>query len=211
MNIEEFLSQTELFKDLSLSLLKIVAAKGKLESFSRNEFIFNEGDEGTTFFIVARGVVRLVKFSPEGKEVTVRFVKPYEIFAEVILLDKTTYPVTAIAGDETMLFSLHKKAFQDLLSDENFRTGFFAILLKRMLYLADRIVYVSAYDVEERFFRFLIERFGKKEQYKITMPKKEIASAMGTVPETFSRLMMRLKQRGTITWDGDCLTVQKHY
>ena len=56
------------------------------------------------------------------------------------------------------------------------------MLLSRMLYLAERIVYVSAYDVEERFFRFLLERYGKKERYAITMPKKEIASAMGTVP-----------------------------
>ena len=34
---------------------------------------------------------------------------------------------------------------------------------------------------------------------------------MGTVPETFSRLMMRLKQRGIITWEGDTLTVAKSY
>ena len=211
MDKELLLSKTELFKDLPSQILRAVAAKGKSVSFPRNDIIFNDGDDGTIFYAVASGFVRLVKFSPDGKEVMVRLVKPNEIFAEVILFENTVYPVTAIAGDDTELFALHKKAFQELLAEESFRNGFFSMLLKRMLYLAERIVYVSAYDVEERFFRFLLERYGKKERYTVTMPKKEIASAMGTVPETFSRLMMRLKQRGIITWEGDTLTVAKSY
>ena len=71
------------------------------------------------------GSVRLVKFSQDGKEVMVRLVKPDEIFAEVILFENTSYPVTAIAGDDTELFALNKRAFQDLLSEESFRNGFF--------------------------------------------------------------------------------------
>jgi CRP/FNR family transcriptional regulator len=211
MDKEQLLSRTELFRDLPSPILSAVAAKGKAVSFPRNSIIFNDGDDGTSFFAVGTGFVRLVKFSPDGKEIMVRLVKPNEIFAEVILFENTAYPVTAIAGDDTELFSLHKKAFQELMSEESFRTGFFSMLLKRMLYLAERIVYVSAYDVEERFFRFLIERYGKHERYTVTMPKKEIASAMGTVPETFSRLMMRLRQRGIITWEGEILTVAKSY
>ncbi|MGL4369187.1 MAG: Crp/Fnr family transcriptional regulator [Spirochaetota bacterium] len=211
MTPEELLEHTEFFRDLPAPLRKRIAAKGKMISFARNDFIFHQGDEGLAFYSVAKGFVKLVKFSPDGKEVMVRLAKPHDTFAEVILFENKEYPVTAVAGDDAELFSLHRSAFQELLLDEDFRNGFFAMLMNRMRYLAERIVYVSAYDVEERFFRFLIERYGKKESYEISMPKKDIAAAMGTIPETFSRLMMRLKKRKIITWEGDILTVSSGY
>ena len=211
MNADELLSQTELFQDMPDALRKKIAAKGKMRSYKKNDTIFSQSEEGSTFYVLSRGFVKLLKFSPDGKEVMVRMVKPTETFAEVILFEDKEYPVTAVTGEDSELFELHKSAFRELLADEQFRNGFFAILMQRMRYLAERIVYVSAYDVEERFFRFLIERYGKKNIYTITMPKKDIASAMGTIPETFSRLMMRLKQRSIITWEGDTLTVIKEY
>jgi len=211
MTADELLSKTELFHDLPDALRRKVASKGKLRSYQKNATLFNQSDEGSTFYVLSSGFVKLLKFSPDGKEVMVRMVKPNETFAEVILFEDKEYPVTAVTGEDCELFELHKSAFRELLADEQFRSGFFAMLMSRMRYLAERIVYVSAYDVEERFFRFLIERYGKKNEYLITMPKKDIASAMGTIPETFSRLMMRLKQRRIISWEGDILTVQPGY
>ena len=211
MTTAAILEHTELFKELPASLREKIAAKGKIESFSRNDFIFHMEDEGTALFAVAKGFVKLVKFSPDGKEIMVRLAKQYDTFAEVVLFENRKYPVTAVAGEDVELFVLHRADFQELLAQEEFRNGFIAMLMNRMRYLAERVVYVSAYGVEERFFRFLVERYGKKNRYEITMSKKDIASAMGTIPETFSRLMLRLKQRSIITWEGDILTVSADY
>ncbi|HQG32790.1 MAG TPA: hypothetical protein PLA83_12745, partial [Deltaproteobacteria bacterium] len=38
-----------------------------------------------------------------------------------------------------------------------------------------------------------------------------IASAIGTIPETLSRLIDRLKGRGIISWDSRTLKVKKDY
>ena len=60
-------------------------------------------------------------------------------------------------------------------------------------------------DVEDRFFDFLEEHYGRREDYRIPLTKKDVAAAIGTIPETFSRLLLRLKEQGTGSWEGERL------
>jgi CRP/FNR family transcriptional regulator len=77
--------------------------------------------------------------------------------------------------------------------------------MKKQRYLAGRILYLTAYDVEERFFRFLAEHYGREYSYDIAISKKDLASAIGTIPETLSRLIQRLTSRKVIRWEGSRL------
>lgn len=207
----DFLENTELFRDATDTVRKQIQSASAKEVYKRGDFIFNEGDEGASFYALIKGHVRLVKNSMDGKEILVRFVKPNEIFAEVILFESPVYPVTAVSIDDTELLSIKKSEILILMNNADFRNEFCAMLMRRMRYLADRILYISAFDVEERFFRFLIEKYGKKYEYTINLPRKDIASSIGTIPETLSRLTMRLKQRGIIVWDDNYLTIQKDF
>jgi CRP-like cAMP-binding protein len=211
MRIDELLMEAELFSEASANARKRIAANGKIISVQKDLFIFNEGDEGKTFYIVSAGSIKLVKNSFDGKEVLVRLVNQFETFGEVILFEKKEYPVTAIAVENSELFAIRKEEFLHLLDDSEFRNEFCSMLMRRMRYLAERVLYISAFDVEERFFRFLIERFGRSYEYTITIPKKDIAAAIGTIPETMSRLILKLKQRGIIDWEGDKLKIQNGY
>jgi CRP/FNR family transcriptional regulator len=77
--------------------------------------------------------------------------------------------------------------------------------MTRMRYLATRILTLTAYDAESRFFRFLEEHQGRKESYTLSLSKKDIAAAIGATPETLSRLILRLRNEGTIDWKGRTL------
>ena len=111
-------------------------------------------------------------------------------------------------GNEVVLFEISKKSIDDLLENKDFRNEFIGFLMKKQRYLAERILYLSAMDVEERFFRFLLENYGEKNTYTITLSKKDIASAIGTIPETMSRLIKRLSMKGIITWDENILQIR---
>ncbi|HEY1406380.1 MAG TPA: Crp/Fnr family transcriptional regulator [Spirochaetota bacterium] len=211
MKAEEILLKTDIFRDASPSLIQVIAKAGKVITFKKGDILFNEGDEGSVFYIVMNGVVRLAKNTLDGKEILVRLVNQFETFGEVIIFESREYPVTSVAVEETTLFTIQRQSILDNLGKEEFRTEFCAMLMRRLRYLTERILYVSAYDVEERFFRFLLEQYGKKYSYEITMPKKEIASAIGTIPETMSRLLQRLKNRKLIQWDENTLTIQKGF
>ncbi len=83
-----------------------------------------------------------------------------------------------------------------------FRNDFFAVMMRKVRYLTNQIGYLRSYDVEERLFLFLEEQYGRSSKIIPQVSKKEIASAIGTKPETLSRLFVRLKGEGKLHWEG---------
>jgi CRP/FNR family transcriptional regulator len=81
------------------------------------------------------------------------------------------------------------------------------MLMRKQRYLAERILYLTTRDVEDRFFDFLAEQYGRRESYDIPLAKKQVAAAIGTIPETFSRLLLRLKAEGIGSWEGERLSL----
>ncbi len=202
MELEKILKRSELFSGLSDTAAGQLAGRGKVVTVPQNKMIFLEGERGTSFYILTTGSVRLFKSAPDGREITVKLLAPGEIFAEVVLYEKDRYPVSATALTDSTLFSMDRATFHSLLDANSFRSEFISVLMKKQRYLAGRILYLTAYDVEERFFRFLAEHYGRNNSYELTIPKKDLASAIGTIPETFSRLIQRLTHRGIIRWEG---------
>ena len=211
MNIEKLLKESELFGGLSDAAAKRIAAMGSIVRVPQNKMIILEGEKGSSFYVLAEGSVRLFKSAPDGREVTVKLVAPGEIFAEVILFEKDHYPVSATALVDSILFSMNRTSFNSLLENAEFRVEFISVLMKKQRYLAGRILYLTAYDVEERFFRFLAEHYGKNRTYDIVISKKDLASAIGTIPETLSRLIQRLTGRGIIRWEGNRLELAEDF
>lgn len=211
MDLEKLLKESELFSGMSDASAKKIASMGRITKVPQNTMVFLEGEKGSSFFIMVEGSVRLFKSAPDGREVTVKLPSPGEIFAEVILFEKDRYPVTATALADSVLFSMDRETFEKLLDNAEFRDDFISVLMKKQRYLAGRILYLAAYDVEERFFRFLADHYGKKQAYEITLSKKDIASAIGTIPETFSRLLQRLTSRRVIQWEGNRLSLSENF
>ncbi|OHD66472.1 MAG: hypothetical protein A2176_03765 [Spirochaetes bacterium RBG_13_51_14] len=211
MNIESLLKNSELFNGMSDAAFKKITAMGSLKKIHQNSMIFLEGEKGSSFYVLIEGSVRLFKSAPDGREVTVKLAAPGEIFAEVILFEKDHYPVSATAVADSRLFAMNRASFNSLLENASFRNEFISVLMKKQRYLAGRILYLAAFDVEERFFRFLADRYGRRNSYTIDISKKDLASAIGTIPETFSRLIQRLTQRGIIRWEGDTLELADRF
>jgi CRP-like cAMP-binding protein len=49
------------------------------------------------------------------------------------------------------------------------------------------------------------------ESCTVRIPKKEIAAAIGTVPETLSRLILRLRDRGDLEWKGSTIMLREGF
>jgi CRP-like cAMP-binding protein len=160
---------------------------------------------------MAQGAVQLFKTSPEGKEVVIKLVRAGEIFGEVVLFEEDRFPVSACALTPSQVFLLPRKQFDCLLEDEGFRRDFVAMLLAKQRYLADQIFRLSAFDVEQRFFHFLRDQYGEREEYLIDVTKRDMAGAIDALPETLSRLLLKLRDDGTVLWDGEKLRVRKGF
>jgi CRP/FNR family transcriptional regulator, dissimilatory nitrate respiration regulator len=203
MDISLLLDFSDFFKGISGKSKEALAAICIPKTLQKNETLFSEGDTGYNMYILASGNVRVFKSGKDGKESVIKIIGPGEIFAEVILFEEDEYPASAVALRKSLVYIIPKRQFSILLSDMGFRNDFIAMLMKKQRYLAGRIHYLTSYDVEERFVRFLEEQYGKKQEYRILIPKKDIAQAIGATGETFSRLIKRMQKEGTITVKKD--------
>ncbi len=211
MQIRELLEQVELFRGMGSRALERLQQTGRLGEHRSGEILFLEGSDGEAFYLLLEGTVRVFKTAPDGQELTVRLVQPGDIFGEVILFEDRTYPVSAVVMQNCRVLAIARRSFLDLLDERDVRDALFGNIMRKQRYLANRILYLTSYDVEERFFRFLLEQWGRQDSYEIEMSKKDLAGAIGTIPETFSRLIKRLRKQEIIRWEGRRLEVSPAY
>ena len=209
MELQEILR--EAFPLLGKESLALMAESCRLVDCPRSGVLFLEGDAGSAFFLLIEGTIKIFKTSPSGQETVLKLLEPGTFFGEVVLIEQGSYPVSAVAIQDSRVLRIPCGPFMKLLDEPEFRTGFIAMLMAKQRYLTERVLYLTSYDVEERFFRFLIDRYGLRTSYELDISKKDIASAIGTIPETLSRLIDRLKRREAISWTGSTLEVQAGY
>ena len=65
-----------------------------------------------------------------------------------------------------------------------------------------RVLFLTQCDVEERLFLFFEEQYGRQNPVTLALSKKDVAEAIGTTPETLSRLIFRLQKEGRLSWRG---------
>jgi CRP/FNR family transcriptional regulator len=168
----------------------------------KRDYLFHEGEKGSRMFLLVDGNIQLHKNTEDGREVVIRVVKPGEVFAEVVLFEKERYPVSARAVAHAEILVFPREGIHRLLAEEGFRNDFIALLMAKQRYLAERIQELTTKDVEHRFFTFLRSQYGEQEIINTPLSKKDIAAAIGTTPESLSRLILRLHEDKIINWQG---------
>jgi len=202
MKIELDLNQSPFFQGLSVTLRQEMASIARVRSVKKNDYLFHEGETGRHMFLLTAGHIQLHKNTEDGREVVIRIIKPGEVFAEVILFEKERYPVSARAVIASEVLSFPRNGIHRLLAQETFRNDFIAMLMAKQRYLAERIQELTTKDVEHRFFTFLRSQYGDQKIIQTPLSKKDIAAAMGTTPESLSRLILRLHEEKIIAWQG---------
>lgn len=211
INLKDLLSGNLIFGGIPEKMIETLESAGRVKSLVKDEMIFFEGDTGDKVYFLTDGLVKLFKSTESDREIVVRYVRPGEMFAEVVLFESNIYPVSSMAMRESTVYYIEKDFFLDLLKEKDFMRLFVSNLFKKMRYLADRVAFLNAYDVEERFFIFLNDHFGLEPVINIDLSKAEMAEAIGTIPETMSRVLGRLKINDIVQWDKNEIRLNVGY
>ena len=196
------LAESDFFRSLSTTNRERLSGICIPKSLEKREVLFREGDKGRAVYLCGRGSIQLHKTTQNGQETVIKVIKPGELFAETILFEQDQYPVTAVALEPALVYLVPKPQFDCLLEDPDFRNDFLANLMRKLRYLADQVQSLTTRGVEDRLFRFLRERFGETRDIRTSLSKKDVAAAIGTTPETLSRLLQKLKDSGRLELTG---------
>jgi len=174
--------------------------------FQKGESIFDEEDEGTGFFVVLSGKVKVFKLSPEGKEQILHIFGPGEPFGEVAVFTGRRFPASAEALEETRALFFARKEFMDLIRrDPSLALNMLAVLSQRLRRFSGLIENLSLKEVPGRLAAYLLYlQEGKKggDDLLLEISKNQLASLLGTIPETLSRILARMNREGFIDSTG---------
>ena len=204
------LTEIPLFSELSVEELRKITALSRLINFKEGEYVFHEGDEFLGIYVVIKGLVKIFKISPQGKEYILHLLTRPHIFGDVPLFTGGDCPASVqIMEDSTLLF-IPKNEFLQLL-EENPKLSFkimggFARRLKSITVKAEDLTLKEVVNRLADYILKGIQMQGNQNLpepfFKIPLSNPTLAAYLGTIPETISRAIKKLKDSKIIRVHG---------
>ncbi|MGJ8619751.1 MAG: Crp/Fnr family transcriptional regulator [Methylophilaceae bacterium] len=204
--IAKQLSNFYMFSELQESQIEYLVSGTKLIDISRGSNLFNRGDRAHGFYILLEGQVKLGVVSPQGDEKIIGLIQPGESFGEAVLFLEKTFPIYAQATlDSKVLLITRDTIFNILDNDVTVVRRMLAGISARNRQLVNNIESISLQSSTQRLIGYLLQistDSPNSERVKLPTNKLTISSMLNITPETFSRVMHRLKEADLIQTDG---------
>jgi CRP-like cAMP-binding protein len=205
--MHEIFKKYPLFIGLDEKGIKKVEGIANLKAIKKGAVLFTQGDGAHGFYLVISGKIKIYRLSPQGQEYIMRIVGPGDTVAEAAVFSGNNYPASAEAIEDSSLYYLSKSDFLVLIQESpqlalNMMTGLSQLLRQ----LAQQVEDLSLKEVSARLARFLLEEAQKVSQglahdglkIPLALKKSLLASRLGTIGETLSRTLAKLKQKEVI-------------
>lgn len=205
MELLKIIANIPLFNGLTEPQLAELAMIVTDQQFKRGVTIFAEGDRGVGFYILIAGQVKIYKMSMDGKEQTLHIFGPGEPFAEAAVFTGKSYPAYADAMQDSRVLFIPREAFVALIGkNPALAMNMLGALSQRLKKFAGMIEALSLKEVPGRLAAHLLLLSGQQggDEFNLNIGKAQLASILGTIPETLSRIFKKLSEGGYIEVQG---------
>ena len=210
-NILNIISAIPLFNGLPDDQLNAIREIAVEKQFNKGQTIFSEGDQTRGFFVVVEGRVKIYKVSSEGKEQILHIFETGQSFGEVTVFTGQQLPANAQTLAKTHLLFFPRRAFIDLISaNPSLALNLLAIMSKKLRQFAAQIENLSLKEIPARLASYLIylsEEQNTENAVTLNVSKGQLASLLGTIPETLSRIFAKLSGQNLIRVEGPKITL----
>jgi CRP/FNR family cyclic AMP-dependent transcriptional regulator len=203
----ELLRRVPYFADLPESLLAELASLAGERRFARGQVIFLEGEPCAGLHIVAEGIVRIYKMSPQGREQVLEQLGPGSTFNDVAVLDGGSNPASAMASNDVTLCVVSRADIRRLAhAHPELAWALIESIAGRARHLVAMVEDLSLRSVKARLSRLLLAQARRTAgQAQIDrgqmVTQAEMAARLGTVREMIGRALRELADDGLIAFD----------
>lgn len=196
-----------LFEGLPPGQQRQLALIASTHTFRKGQVIFCEGDEGKGFYVVITGKVKVYKLGADGKEQILRIFGPGEPIGEAAVFAGEPFPAHAEAMEESRTLFFPRASFVELIrNNPSLAMNMLALLSKRLRTFARLVEDLSLKEVPSRLAAYLLYLSRRSElkadELCLDIPKGELASLLGTIPETLSRILAKMSKQRLIHLKG---------
>jgi len=199
-----------MFSALDEAALEELLSECELLHRKAGERIFWPSDPAERFFVVLGGQVKIYMLSPRGDEQILHLYGPSETFGEAAMWAEINYPAFADALTDTTLLAISRRRLREIITrDADLAMGMMAGLSRKLREFNQLIEQLSLKEVPARLAGIILaeaDRVGS-DRFRLRQTKRQLAGRIGTVAETLSRALGKLKAEGLIEVRGPDITV----
>ena len=197
------INQIPIFDILNEEQKNYVLSLVERKTFKAGQTIYSPGMKANSLYILSSGRIRIYRLSESGKEQLLRIIIPGEFTGELALFKEGVYEAFAEALEDVQICMIHHNKFKNLLLEfPSVSSKMLEVLANRLSVSEEQTAWISTESVRDRLIHYLA-----RSSYKIknkdtivdlTLPKKDLASYLGTTPESLSREWTHLTNKGII-------------
>lgn len=226
MNTElrQAIASAPMFDGLDAAQVDFLAAHSRAIFLPAGQVLFRKGTPSTGFYMVRDGLMQLSVSNSEGVVKVVEILKPGSAFGHAVMFVHEPYPVDATALADAHLVFVPAAAVDRVL-DENPAMAriMLASMARRLQSKIQDIAMLSLQSATQRIVAYILGAVGagtynvgggvgafepgaspdtRSTSIELPALKQVLASRLGMTPETFSRAMRALSDKGLICADG---------
>jgi CRP/FNR family transcriptional regulator, dissimilatory nitrate respiration regulator len=188
-----------LFATLAPADLKDLAGVCGARDHADGEFLFQADEEAQGFHIIVDGVVKVCRFGADGKEQVLHVLGPGDACGEVPMFQGAGYPAHAHCLGKVRTLYLPREPFIALAREKvTILLSMLGVLSMRLRHLVQLVDDLSLKEVSARLAKHLLDlsaRAGGARTVELETSKSMLASRLGTIAETLSRTLTKMKRR----------------
>ncbi|WP_137596876.1 Crp/Fnr family transcriptional regulator [Paucilactobacillus kaifaensis] len=220
MSLEhECISLVPLFDQLTHEDKKTIESIVHQHHYQPGETIFSAGDSLDALMIIASGQVKVYQLAENGKEQLLYLLQTGDFEGESALFSQATRQSFGEALLPTAVCQIERSDFQKLMMQyPSISINLLNEFGNRLSKLEKRTTQATTSSIESRLADYLVETAAGMQvtTFKLPLKKKDLATYLGTTPETISRKLKDFEDQGLISQgggkkitieDGDALTL----
>ncbi len=202
-----------LFSRLNESQFEHISRTAVRVEISEGELLFTQGSPAERFYVVVSGQIKLSRISAAGTEKIIEIIPAGQTFAEALMfLDRPAYPVGATALQPSVLISVDSNEFAAILRD-SVDTCFLIMgdMSQRLRGLVQEIDNLTLQSAGCRVAGYLLRQTVDSDpDVQLDAPKQVLAARLSITPETFSRVLRKLSDKGIIEVERDLVRIRDY-
>lgn len=174
------------------------------DSYDTGQNIYKRGDKFKSLYVIQKGIAKSEMSNIDGRQQVTGFYFPGDLVG-IDSISKDELPCDLVAIEKTWLCEIPFDKLEKLCSaDPGLQHELFMRMGQRIYHDEYRCLAVRTEAADKRILGFITELFYKLDGSKyisgnrlqLPMIKVDISSYLGLQPETFSRSMKRLQEKG---------------
>lgn len=180
---------------------KIILTGSSLIKYQNGQNI-HDSTECTGVLVVKTGQLRVYMVSPEGKEITLYKLNPYDVcmLSAACILNNIRFEVMVDAEKESEVYLINPYKYKELKDKniivEQFTNSVINSSFSEAMWIMEQIVFMS---FDKRLAIFLLEQSDSVKNDTLVLTHDYIAKNMGTAREVVSRMLKYFQTEGMVS------------